>query len=47
MWNKSENLISKEENLKKVEEDVIMKLIENDKSLVRRDLEARLERVKR
>jgi hypothetical protein len=47
VWNKSENQILKEENKKNIEEDVIMKLIENDKSLARRDLEARLERVKR
>ena len=29
------------------QEDVIMKLIDKDKGLVRRDLEARLERIKR
>jgi hypothetical protein len=28
-------------------EDVVTKLIEKDKALIRRDLEARLERVKR
>ena len=41
---KKEDVISE----KKVEEeDVIMKLISKDKALVRRDLEARLARVKR